>query len=110
MQRFMLVDEPWINDDVPEEACKQWRVVRVYPQPSVVVALFIGGNPDDKYMDEELAPLLAGDYVEFLNEKYLDKNINEEWPPKENYKTRFDYHLKKAGEYGEKLNKESRCP
>lgn len=31
------------------------------------------------------------DYVEFLNNKYCDKNINEEWP-KPNNKKRIQYH------------------
>ena len=34
---------------------------------------------------------LCGDYVEFLNNKYCDKNINEEWP-KPNNKKRIEYH------------------
>ena len=53
---------------------------------------------DEKYKiigyfpDDGISPLIAEDYVEFLNDKYIDKEINEEWGVI-NRKERIKYHL-----------------
>jgi hypothetical protein len=67
-----------------------------------LVAVFIGG---DRFGEtpKDLAPLLAGDYCEFLNSKYIDKNFNEEWG-KVDVEARIKYHeeqikILKSGEY-----------
>lgn len=39
----------------------------------------------------EIGRLMAGDYCDFLNDKYCDKEINEEWP-KIDRETRINYH------------------
>ena len=68
MLRFILSEAP-----IMKGGMKGWKVVQVKPQPPKLVAYFFGPTPD-------VAQLMAGDYVEFLNEKYFDKGINEEWP------------------------------
>lgn len=40
----------------------------------------------------EHAEGLAGDYCDFMNDKYFDKNINEEWGKIDHLK-RIEYHL-----------------
>lgn len=77
-----------------------WQVM-LLPESDIenskTVAFFVGPTP-------ELAPLVAGDYVEFLNEKYLDKNINEEWPNNIDLWAHLEYHLKAAGDISQRLN------
>ena len=68
--RFIVSEAP-----IMKGGMKGWKVVQVSPQPPKLVAYFFGPTP-------ELAPLIAGDYVEFLNEKYFDKVMNEDWPPR----------------------------
>jgi hypothetical protein len=46
-----------------------------------------------EYFPDEVAPLVAGDIIDFLNEKYIDKNINEEWG-KIDVEARIKYHEK----------------
>lgn len=95
MHRFML-REPYGN----EYGGKTWQVIML-GDPVVLIAEFVG--VDEKgFLDNDVAPLVAGDYVEMLNEKYLDKNINEEWPPKDEEKY-LDYHLNKAKKLARKL-------
>lgn len=103
MLKFILKDKP-IQADLEGVEVEIWQVVQVIPQPSTIVAEFIGSN-DEKYLDKEIAPLMAGDYVEFLNEKYVDKKINQEWPAQDK-KARLKYHLKRASEYADELSKE----
>lgn len=48
-------------------------------------------------------PNLIGDICDFLNDKYIDKNIDEEWP-KVDVKARIKYHeeqikILKGGKY-----------
>ncbi|MCE7699518.1 MAG: hypothetical protein K8E24_012175 [Methanobacterium paludis] len=37
-------------------------------------------EPEAKLISTFLNKNLAGDYVDFLNDKYVDKEINQEWP------------------------------
>lgn len=101
MLRFILSDFP-VNVKIDDNEETMWKVRLVNPQPPKTIAGFIGSD-DDEYLDKDIAPLLAGDYVEFLNEKYLDKEINAEWPPqdKELY---LKYHLERALKYATDLN------
>lgn len=98
MLKFILKDEPVIKGTL-----EHWYIIQVYPQPSKIIAVFVGGD-DEKYLDKDIAPLVAGDYVEFLNEKYLDKEINAEWPPQDPL-IYLDYHLKKALQYSNELQR-----
>jgi hypothetical protein len=79
------------NLDVPEEMFKTWDVVRIDPKPRVIVAQFVGGFESEGYIPMEIAPLLAGDYCDFLNDKYVDKEFNAEWGSV-NVKERIQYH------------------
>jgi hypothetical protein len=83
-----MKDEPQVVFQDNKEQLKWWKVIQVTPQPSKVVALFVGPT-------EELAPLVAGDYVEFMNEKYYDKIINAEWPLRNKLEW-ARYHLSRA--------------
>lgn len=49
-------------------------------------------EPERKPIAGFLNENVAGDYVEFLNDKYCDKEINQEWPPI-NKEERIRYHL-----------------
>ena len=97
--RFMLRDNPVI---IPANV-KAWEVVEVTSSPSKVIAYFPGYDNKD-YLDLEEARQVAGDYVEFLNEKYIDKNINEEWPPKDPL-LYYNYHIQRARHFEEILKK-----
>lgn len=74
-----------------------WQVIQVKPQPPRLVAEFYGcnGSGYEYFLEEDTIPLVAGDYVEFLNEKYVDKNINEEWPVPDK-RQHLEYHIKRA--------------
>ena len=67
-----------------------YQVVKIDKEPHIVIAVFHG---DDKegFLSKELAPLLAGDYCDFLNDKYVDKDFNEEWG-KIQRERRIKYH------------------
>lgn len=97
MLRFIL-REP---DEEPINDFKTWKIIML-GEPNKLIAEFIGNDKNDIYLNTDIAPLVAGDYVEFLNEKYLDKGLNEEWPPKDK-KLYFKYHLQKALEYDKYL-------
>ena len=100
--KFYLKDE---SEEIRPVKCKSgsitaWKVMLLEPVPNVI-ALFVGP-------DTETAKLLAGDYVEFLNKKYLDKNINEEWPDKIDKTTHLNYHLTRASELFKELADEGK--
>lgn len=46
-----------------------------------------------RFPETEVGIAMAHDYVDFLNDKYFDKGINEEWPSI-NRRDRINYHLK----------------
>lgn len=54
----------------------RWFVYQYEPD-IVEIAEFLYGLPP--YHTEEIALAMAEDYCEFLNEKYRNKNINEDW-------------------------------
>lgn len=101
---FILKDEPEVRFINAWKVIELWKVIRVKPQPSVIVAQFVGGE-DENYIPRDLAPLLAGDYVEFLNEKYLDKEMNAEWPPMDK-EQHLAYHLERVKELTKQLEEE----
>ena len=68
--------------------CSKWPIYIINSYNPILVAEIIGG-PWKGYLYE--ADLLAGDIVDFLNEKYIDKNINEEWGEIDVEK-RIEYH------------------
>ncbi len=49
----------------------------------------------EKSIEQEKAELVGGDVTDFLNDKYLDKEINAEWP-EINRKSRAQYHIRQA--------------
>ena len=70
-----------------------------------------------KFPDTELGRAMAGDYVDFLNDKYCDKEVNKEWP-KIDRMARIKYHLEQIsilidsdkifwGEHGNEVKKGS---
>lgn len=75
---------------------QSYRVFRVDENHQVPVALFVG-RADKKRLsnegstDDEIAKLMAGDYVSFLNDKYIDKEINADWG-KPNKEERIKYY------------------
>jgi hypothetical protein len=60
-----------------------YRVMQIKPEQKTI-AFFPTSNEDSLG--------LAHDYVDFLNDKYHDKEINKEWP-KINRGERIKYHL-----------------
>ena len=71
---------------------KKWIIFDLKNQS--IIAVFSGTkNPFDEYNDLDLAPLLAGDYCDFLNDKYVDKEMNKEWG-KIDVQKRIEYHEK----------------
>lgn len=99
--RFILRDKPEQHILARDCVVYVWKVVQVSPQPSKEICGFEGSDHED-YHDVEVARALGGDYVEFLNEKYLDKGINEEWPIPDK-KQHLQYHLKRATELAEEI-------
>ena len=69
--------------------CLAW-VVRTLEPNSKQIAKFYEGKPD-RLLNEGIGQAMAGDYCACLNDKYLDKNINEEWPII-NREIRIKYH------------------
>ena len=75
--RFILYDKP-IEALIDDKKCEVSGVFQLRPEVKFMAA-FVDKN-------------MAGDYVDFLNDKYCDKEINQEWPPI-NKKERIRYHL-----------------
>lgn len=100
MLKFMLRPKPVVRN-IEGMACECWQVVQINMEPSKVVAEFVGSD-SEKTLSREIAPAVAGDYVEFLNEKYLDKEINAEWPPM-NKMLYLKYHLERASELAKEV-------
>jgi len=65
---------------------KSWIIMSIEENPKVVARF-----PIEDYGDN-IARALAHDYCEFMNDKYHDKNINEEWGSI-NRSNRIKYHL-----------------
>lgn len=59
-----------------------WHVIMCEPK-----VLHVASFPDS----HENGKAMAYDYCDFLNNKYCDKNINQEWPKPKN-KKRLEYH------------------
>ena len=59
-----------------------WKIYLVDGEPTHIAS----------FPDNEHGKAMAHDYCDFLNDKYLDKEINKEWP-KITRKERIDYHL-----------------
>jgi hypothetical protein len=51
-----------------------------------------------RWANNRIGKTVAGDLCEFLNEKYIDKNINEEWPASIDKEAHLKYHLKRVCE------------
>jgi len=64
---------------------KHYEVVLIKSNSSKIIAKF---EEDEEGINE----LMAHDYCDFLNDKYLDKEINKEWPKIDRIK-RIEYHL-----------------
>lgn len=101
MLRFYLKEEPLIMSR-GGKTISLFRVRRIDPQPPQTIALFPGVYNHPDYLEPEIIRAIAGDYVEFLNEKYLDKEINQEWPAPSEQEYML-YHIRKAREYAEKI-------
>jgi hypothetical protein len=61
-----------------------------------IIAKFFMDNPNDN------AKGLAHDYCDFLNDKYLDKEINKEWPLIDDKikQKRIKYHIEQLNKLG----------
>lgn len=75
-----------IRFKVSENMDEDSFVVILISKPILVIAKF----PFDNYLKSN-ARGLAEDYCDFLNDKYLDKKINEEWG-KADIESRIKYH------------------
>lgn len=70
----------------------QFQVIQIEPEYKEI-ADFTGMNSiSNPFMNTSIAEALAHDYCSFLNEKYIDKNINEEWG-KIDINARIKYHF-----------------
>ena len=72
-----------------QNPCYVWTITQVKPERMHI--LEVCGADEEGYLNPGIAPLLAGDITDFLNEKYIDKNINEEWG-KIDVQARIKYH------------------
>ena len=90
--KIILRELPTAKSIMNEPHVHAWEVMKINKNEIYeLVALFVGPTTD-------LARPVAGDYVEFLNEKYMDKNINEEWPASIDKEAHLKYHLKRVCE------------
>lgn len=81
--------------DVPEEAHDTYPILIKNSEGKMAIAVqTVGGYESEGYIPFELAELLAGDICDFLNEKYIDKKINEAWG-KPDVEARIKYHEEK---------------
>jgi hypothetical protein len=73
-----------------------WQVILVGSIPSIMLTEFLGCDDESwmhyGYLSTEIAPLVAGDYAEIFNDKYVDKEINKEWGKIYRYE-RMVYHI-----------------
>lgn len=99
--KFMLRDTP-NRQKVDDNELVGWEVIQILPEVRLI-GTFWGNDEAKDYLDIEVARAMAGDYVEFLNDKYFDKEINKEWP-KPNNEERAKYHLEEAKKYIERMN------
>lgn len=99
--RFKVVGPELVfTETLPYE---QWHIIQVKGRRQRQILTIKGDNNNPNWLSEDVAPLVAGDICSFLNEKYIDKNINEEWG-KINKEARIKYHeeqirLLKSGKY-----------
>jgi len=68
----------------------RWIVIEIYHEIKIIAEFPFKDGVTNLY-SKELARALAGDYCEFLNNKYCDKEINKEWPPIDR-ESRIKYH------------------
>jgi hypothetical protein len=92
--KFKVKDEP---AECPDSKCDYtiWTVIQIKPEYKEICEFTgqtKGCEHDDLFLSPEIARALAHDYCDFLNEKYIDKNINEEWG-KIDREARIEYHL-----------------
>lgn len=99
MLRFILKQ----NLDYNDNNFDYWEV-KLLGDPSKTICEFVGGD-NDHYMDKDVIGLVAGDYVEFLNEKYFDKGMNQEWPPRTKLQ-QLEYHQRRVEELTEEIGLE----
>ena len=80
--RFRMDEKPiTLRKDDTIWTYDHWRIFLVTEglfKKDIVIATVVGGDRSDE-LSKDLAPLLAGDYCDFLNEKYIDKEFNKEW-------------------------------
>jgi hypothetical protein len=65
-------------------------VIEIYPENKIIAEFPFKKGVTNLY-SKEIAGALAGDYCEFLNNKYCDKEINKEWP-RIDRESRIKYH------------------
>jgi hypothetical protein len=100
MLKFMLSDYP-AERKTKYDTWNVWRVILVSTHPPKTVAEFIF-NLGEYGFDKETSQALASDYVEFLNEKYIDKSINQEWK-QVNREERIKYHESEIARHKEQI-------
>lgn len=96
----MLRDKPKYKV-IEDISCVIWEVIQIGPEYKFITG-FAGNDAHSQFYDVEEARQIAGDYTEFLNEKYLDKKVNEEWPPKDP-ELYYEYHMARAGYFAKKI-------
>jgi hypothetical protein len=101
MIKFMLRDKPRIML-IGGVECTCWEIIQIDPEPVQLITFYPGNDESPEFKDVEIAKALAGDKVSEFNEKYIDKNINEEWP-RQDPRLYLNYHLEKALEYSRKI-------
>ena len=106
MLRFYLRNYP-IFISLEGVMCTCWVILKLEPKPTQIAEIVPGHDKSNQFFDVEEARAIAGDRTSWLNEKYLDKNINEEWPPRDP-ELYYNYHKKEALKYRRILDDRSK--